>query len=48
LKQKKLRIKKKFFFLFTSEVLSTINKKSKSYKTKLLHLKDIRFALSFR
>jgi len=45
---KKSKNKKKYFLNFTSEVLSTINKKSKSYKTKLLHLKDIRFALSFR
>jgi len=33
---------------FTSELLYTFNKKSETYKTRLLHLKDIRFALSFR
>ena len=48
IEEKKGKNKKKYFFKFTSEILSTNNKTSKSYKTKLLHLKDIRFALSFR
>lgn len=33
---------------FLNEVFDTINKKSKTYKTKIMHIKDIRFALSFR
>jgi len=51
LKNNSKLIKKKdvstFSKQFTSELVNTLNKKSQTYKIKLLHLKDIRFSLSF-
>lgn len=39
---------KNFAYNFTSELFETLNKKSQSYKRKLSHLKEVRFALSFK